>query len=271
MPSDSIQCPQCMTRFRFRAEQLQLAGGLVRCGVCMGIFNGIDGEPVQPDLVMHPESEIDSDTIEATDTTEPTKKNPETAMIDIDAEDESSQDLLAGLSTLNHDFDYHHQRHRPIRWHWLLLNFAALLLLAGQLALWQKPALFASRLGPYIQKLCPYHPLLCETPVAAAIPKRDIISTHLLIRKHPVAAKALVVDAIILNRDDELSPFPSLALRFSDINDKTLASRVFQPSEYLAGELNALSAMASQQPIHIALEIVDPGPAAVNYQLQLLP
>ncbi|MFT5887785.1 MAG: hypothetical protein ACI9BO_000598, partial [Zhongshania sp.] len=173
--------------------------------------------------------------------------------------------------TLNHDFDYHHQRHRPIRWHWLLLNFAALLLLAGQLALWQKPALFASRLGPYIQKLCPYHPLLCETPVAAAIPKRDIISTHLLIRKHPVAAKALVVDAIILNRDDELSPFPSLALRFSDINDKTLASRVFQPSEYLAGELNALSAMASQQPIHIALEIVDPGPAAVNYQLQLLP
>jgi hypothetical protein len=198
------------------------------------------------------------------DATEPTEQKPP-------PETDSPLDLLAGLSTVNHDFEHHLPRHTPRRWPWLMLNLIAILVLAGQIALWQKATLFASPAGDYIRQLCPALPILCEDKVATSKKLGDIVSTHLVVRKHPKVAEALFVDAILLNRDPKPSPFPALELRFSDINGQNIASRVFQPKEYLAGELNALSTLASQQPVHIALEIVDPGSEAVNYQLQLLP
>ena len=35
------QCPQCETRFRVTDEQLSIAGGKVRCGNCMHVFNAV--------------------------------------------------------------------------------------------------------------------------------------------------------------------------------------------------------------------------------------
>lgn len=36
------ECPSCLTRFRVSLPQLQRAGGKVRCGACLAIFNGIE-------------------------------------------------------------------------------------------------------------------------------------------------------------------------------------------------------------------------------------
>lgn len=257
--STSVTCPQCMTRFRLKAQQLELAKGLVRCSVCMSIFNG--APPVAPGATQDRLAQNDFETSAEVDDAEPTSSEST----------DSPLDLIAGLSTVNHDFEHHYRRQQPRRWPWLIMNFIALVVLAGQIALWQKAALFASPAGAYLRQLCPAHPLLCETKAPEARVLGDVVSTHLLIRKHPSVANALIVDAILLNRGASPTSFPALQLHFSDINDQTLANRVFQPSEYLAGELNALSTLPSQQPVHIALEIVDPGSAAINYQLQLLP
>ena len=62
-------------------------------------------------------------------------------------------------------------------------------------------------------------------------------------------------------------PFPLLEIRFADLNGKPLASRSFKPSEYLSGELAGQTIMPPQVPIHIALDILDPGAKAVNYSL----
>ncbi|MOA50305.1 hypothetical protein D3C78_1733040 [compost metagenome] len=75
------------------------------------------------------------------------------------------------------------------------------------------------------------------------------------------------MDAIIYNRAPFAQPFPLLELRFEDINGQSLASRRFKPGEYLAGELAGQTDMPPQTPIHIALEILDPGTQAVNYSL----
>ena len=45
------QCPNCDTRFRVSEAQLQVAGGRVRCGACLTVFDGaeylmLDGEPL---------------------------------------------------------------------------------------------------------------------------------------------------------------------------------------------------------------------------------
>ena len=58
-----------------------------------------------------------------------------------------------------------------------------------------------------------------------------------------------------------------LEVRFDDIRGNTLARRTFKPGEYLSGELAGQREMPSQVPIHIALDILDPGTEAVNYSL----
>ncbi|KPQ29815.1 MAG: Protein of unknown function (DUF3426) [Marinobacter excellens HL-55] len=44
MPQSSLQtqCPNCETRFRVTDEQLSIAGGKVRCGSCMKVFNAVE-------------------------------------------------------------------------------------------------------------------------------------------------------------------------------------------------------------------------------------
>jgi predicted Zn finger-like uncharacterized protein len=38
----ATRCPHCQTTFRVAHDQLKLRAGLVRCGACKQIFNGIE-------------------------------------------------------------------------------------------------------------------------------------------------------------------------------------------------------------------------------------
>ncbi|WP_085676822.1 MULTISPECIES: DUF3426 domain-containing protein [unclassified Pseudomonas] len=116
---------------------------------------------------------------------------------------------------------------------------------------------------PVFLQLCPM--LGCEVPTRVDIGR--IKSSNLVVRSHPDFKGALIVDAIIYNRAPFAQPFPLLELRFADLNGQLIASRRFKPSEYLSGELAGRGEMPSQTPIHIALDILDPGPKAVNYSL----
>ena len=116
---------------------------------------------------------------------------------------------------------------------------------------------------PTFQQLCPM--LGCQVPTRVDIGR--IKSSNLVVRSHPDFKGALIVDAIIYNRAPFAQPFPLLELRFADLNGQLIASRRFKPSEYLSGELAGRGEMPSQTPIHIALDILDPGPKAVNYSL----
>lgn len=116
---------------------------------------------------------------------------------------------------------------------------------------------------PWFITLCPA--VGCSVPSRVDI--QLIRSSNLVVRSHPSFAGALVVDAIIYNRAPFSQPFPLLELRFADLNNKLIASRRFKPSEYLSGDLSGQTEMPPQVPIHIALDILDPGKRAVNYSL----
>jgi predicted Zn finger-like uncharacterized protein len=109
----------------------------------------------------------------------------------------------------------------------------------------------------------------CTLPLRSDIHR--IHSDELVIRSHPDEADALIINTIITNRADFQQPFPILQLQFSDINGKPVAHRAFESGEYLAGELAGKTAMPVNQPVHIALELIDPGPRAVNYSLSVHP
>ncbi|MBO3276924.1 DUF3426 domain-containing protein [Pseudomonas schmalbachii] len=116
---------------------------------------------------------------------------------------------------------------------------------------------------PWFAQVCPS--LGCTLP--SKVDVEQIRSSNLVVRSHPDFTGALIVDAIIYNRANFSQPFPLLELRFADLNGQLLASRRFKPSEYLSGELAGKAEMPPQTPIHISLDILDPGPKAVNYSL----
>lgn len=145
---------------------------------------------------------------------------------------------------------------------WGGLSVLGLLALIGQIAWFQFDTL--SRHQPYrsfYTSLCPL--FQCEVPPLAA--PELIRTSNLVVRTHPQVEGALVVDTILLNTASFRQPFPELTLTFSDRHGQTVASRRFQPHEYLAGELAGHQVMPSNQPIHLTLEIEDPGPDAVSY------
>ena len=153
-------------------------------------------------------------------------------------------------------------------WRQRLLWGALVLLAAGLLGfqyLWFHFDELArnDRYRPWFQQLCPI--VGCTLPTRVDIAR--IKSSNLVVRSHPDFKGALIVDAILYNRAPFAQPFPLLELRFSDLNGQLIASRRFKPAEYLSGELAGRGEMPSQTPIHIALDILDPGPKAVNYSL----
>ena len=157
-------------------------------------------------------------------------------------------------------------RRRPWgRWlGWGLLNLLALLALAGQYVFYNLDELARQdQYRPWLERLCPA--VGCELPSRVDI--EQIRSSNLVVRSHPDFTGALVVDAIIYNRAPFAQPFPLLEIRFTDITGQVLASRTFKPGEYLSGELAGQRQMPSQIPIHIALDILDPGTRAVSYSL----
>lgn len=119
------------------------------------------------------------------------------------------------------------------------------------------------RYRPWFEQLCPS--IGCSLPSKVDI--SQIRSSNLVVRSHPEFSGALIVDAILYNRASFAQPFPLLEMRFADLGGQLVASRRFKPSEYLAGELAGQSEMPPQTPIHISLDILDPGTRAVNYSL----
>lgn len=147
---------------------------------------------------------------------------------------------------------------------WFFLVLLALAGLAGQYVWFHFDELARQdQYRPWFQSICPM--IDCKVPSKVDI--TQLKSSNLVVRSHPEFKGALVVDAIIYNRAAFSQPFPLLELRFADPSGQLIASRRFKPAEYLSGEIAGKEEMPPQTPIHIALDILDPGAKAVNYSL----
>ena len=108
--------------------------------------------------------------------------------------------------------------------------------------------------------------LHCKLPILSDVNK--IKSHNLIVRSHPTTPRALIIDATIINTASFNQDFPNIALYFSNINNLTIAQRLISPNEYLSDKILDWNSMPTDQPIHISLEIIDPGKEAVNYTLK---
>ena len=62
-------------------------------------------------------------------------------------------------------------------------------------------------------------------------------------------------------------PFPVVVLRFTSLDARTVAMREFPPSEYPHPDLQTPDLMPPNSPVQIELEVMNPGPEAVNYEV----
>ena len=123
-----------------------------------------------------------------------------------------------------------------------------------------------NQLRPVMQDIC----LVAGCQLPARVDISQIRSSNLLVRPHPEFPNSLDINVIIYNRADYSQPFPVIRMQFSNSRGETVSSKDFRPEEYLAGELAGRNLMPSQTPIHIALNMVAPGSAAVSYQLDFV-
>lgn len=147
---------------------------------------------------------------------------------------------------------------------WFILAILAGSALAAQVA-WLKFGQWSTQ-----QPYRPYYAIACEY-LGCTLPElRDlskIRTSNLLVRSHPSTDNALLVDVVIENHADFKQSFPKLIMVFSNIKNKVVASRAFEPSEYLGGDLQGVNMMPIQKPIRLSLELVDPGKGADSYKI----
>lgn len=150
---------------------------------------------------------------------------------------------------------------------WAVTNVALIMVLLGQYTYFNRNALSQyPQLRPWLTGFCAV--FSCNTPLP-----RDVSQIQLanrVVQSHPKRANALLIDATLINDADFPQAYPLVELRFSDLNNHLVAGRRFRPSEYLPANTSLQAGMPPHQPVHITLEIVDPGKQAVSFQFELL-
>ncbi|WP_043320196.1 DUF3426 domain-containing protein [Microbulbifer sp. HZ11] len=177
--------------------------------------------------------------------------------------------LISAIGPAPIEMTWQPKRHNRVpTWLWAVGSVILLLGLIAQTAYFQFDAL--SKRDPWRNLYAQVCPIVgCKLP-----PQVDINAIHtanLVVRSHPQIPGALAVEAVLLNRAPFDQPFPTLQLRFTDLKNAPVASRRFNPRDYLRGELSGRQLMPAGNPVHIALDIVDPGSDAVNYELRISP
>lgn len=155
---------------------------------------------------------------------------------------------------------------RPLSTALLVLGSLLLVLvLAGQYAYFNFAELSENpTMRPWLELVC--RQAGCTLPERSDLSR--IASTNLVVRSHPHEPNALAVDAIIKNLAEFEQPFPAAEIVFEDAGGNRIAGRTFQPREYVQENSADIRRMPPNTPIHLTLEIVDPGKQAVGYHLE---
>ncbi len=80
---------------------------------------------------------------------------------------------------------------------------------------------------------------------------------------------SLKISARIRNRGPQQQPYPRVQLRLKDRWEKAVGSRMFGPDEYLSHDAPHARLMAAGETARAQIEVVDPGPDAYGFELDV--
>ncbi len=153
---------------------------------------------------------------------------------------------------------------------WVLANLGLILLLVFQYAYFQRDALAQrAALRPWLEQLCAL--TRCELPLQRDLRRIKVVARDLRpVPETPATPRGLRVTITILNEAPFPQPYPTLDLRFYDLEERLVAGRRFPPQIYLPPGMDLKKGLAPDTPLPIVLDLVDPGEEAVNFRFEFI-
>ena len=288
------RCPSCRAAFSITQQQLEIAAGMVRCGMCEHVFDAklflfntsFDTDDTTPQLPtsdtqqapsIDVELSADNNTnidLEVLDRELHGNESFETTVVNNLAEEEITPEQPAAepsndvvipkiIADQVSNLDKEPSKLNPTQW----LGGIAVIALIATVGL-QAAAAFKLDLIPkqYQDPICEWIACTLETP--RAVDKIEVLNRS--IYTHPTEAQALMVTLTVINRAQFSQPYPIIQLRFLNLAGEVIAARQFSANHYLDGKLFANGLMTSSTPVSIQLEVHDVGEEVVSYDFDFL-
>ncbi len=109
----------------------------------------------------------------------------------------------------------------------------------------------------------------CRLTVPDDVP--DVKTEQLIVQEHKEYQGVLKISMLLQNQATFEQPFPAIELAFSDRNGSIINRRTFQPAEYLNSATLNPAKMPLEHSIQVHFDVLDPGRAAVGYEVSLRP
>ncbi len=147
-------------------------------------------------------------------------------------------------------------------------GLALLVLLAGQYVFFMPED--ASRRYPQwrgaIESLCVQ--IGCVLPEHRDPARIRVVSRS--VRVHPRFEGVMQINATLINAAPFRQPYPQVRFTLFNVNGQTIATRDFQPSEYLGRRVAASARLRPRTPFQVQLDVLAPEEAAVSFEFQFL-
>jgi predicted Zn finger-like uncharacterized protein len=296
------RCPDCDTTFRVSDETLAKANGQVRCGRCASVFNAYAelreppnqpapaDEPLKPGA---PAAEAHSHRAQLSDAVNDLSVAELVAQVERGGAEEELEvredegdigDPVSSISAVAVNdvletaldtgavtatalrLDLGHERRRSAVW-----TFAcALAVVALGLQVinhFRADLVTRAAIGPPLARI--YAMLGTKIIPHWDLKQYQILDWVATAEPNARGQGSLKISARVHNRGPRAQPHPAIRLRLKDRWDKAIASRVFVPAQYLHDSKLAETLMAPGETARAELEVVDPGPDAYGFELDV--
>lgn len=283
-------CPHCHTTFKIAKDQLKLKAGLVQCGICQQVFNGVAhlveglaevGKELDQNFVQSPSAsnvsppppspELCLKEIENVDETHISSAHPVAAKVDLATSvclSRSSQpiqnstgqrgsaqgqaEVFAGIQELS----FIRQAHTKKRLTWLFpVGVLVLtLLLLGQV-IHHFRNVIAAAYPPSknaLVELCQYTGCQIHLPTQLNALSYEADTLHTLPREHSFELSLLLRNHSVL-----VQAWPYIELTLKNAQRQTVLKRVFTPAEYLRHPSESVNGFPAHQeyPVELYFEV----------------
>lgn len=259
------QCPQCLTVYRVDDDMLGAARGNVRCADCENVFDAL----ATLAEILPPEP-IDRLPVHATQAEPPrltlpiSRRDPALAP---PAEAPEPPPAPARATRTPPPTFVRRRGARKARnsASWLAACCVLTLTLGAQIA-WSQRADWIDdvRVRSVLDPLCAR--LSCRLPLRHDSATLELLSRD--IQPHPSVPGALIISATLRNDAAFAQAYPTVEVSLSNLDDKPVAMRRFQPRDYLADARAIGQGIAAGASASIVFEVVDPGRNAVAFEFK---
>ncbi len=263
------QCPACLTAFKVTPAQLDVRGGMVRCGICSAIFHAeerkIKEKPKAERTEATPKEETPAPTNDKHKRSGRGRRRSGRRRADKLRFIDEKLARESGIPTVTKQPLFLQSRFHASSLLWGLGSLVMLVLLAGQFIYFYRNELATiPAWRPVLVDICLYAG--CELRPLRDISKIELLQTS--IAPHPQLENALRLRATLVNRAAFRQAYPWMEVTLTGNAGQVIARRAFAPIQYSETPLEAV--LTPNVVATALLDVTNPEGKAVGYEIRLV-